>query len=116
MRGGAVPPKVDWEGVEVDAAGPGLSRFGSTSTCAARREGQGEKEVRGRRKGRTVLDPDNLVHEALVRQLGAQRRDHVDLAVDDDHRVDVAVRERRSRRVRRRLLSSHALEELHQSL
>lgn len=92
FRGGRAP-KEAWEGVEVEAAGGGLRRFGSTSTCAAGgRERQKGEEGRGKR-GRTVLDPDYFVDESFVGELCTERGDHVDLTVDDDHRVDRAAGE-----------------------
>ena len=41
-----------------------------------------------------MLDTDDLIDEPFVRKLSAKRRDHVDLSVDDEHRVDHAVGER----------------------
>lgn len=73
----------------------------------------------GSREGgrfRTVLDADDLIDEPFVRKLGAKRRDHVDLSVDDDHRVDDAVGEWSTVSNRRGLLRAEALEQVDETL
>lgn len=61
-------------------------------------------------------DADHLVHKTFIGQLRAERRHHVDLAIQDDHRVDDSVRERSSLARRRRLLGSEAFEQVDQAL
>lgn len=63
-----------------------------------------------------MLDTDNLIDEPFVGELSAKGRDHVDLSVDDDHRVDHAVGEWSTVSDRRRLLGSEALEQVDETL
>lgn len=78
--------------MEVEAAGAGLSKLGSTSTWA----GDESQSVSGRLSlvsALTIPDANDLVHKTLVGELSAERRDHVDLTIQYDHRIDRPVGE-----------------------
>jgi RES domain-containing protein len=72
--------------------------------------------VLSRKRFRTVLDADDLIDEPFVRKLSAKRRDHVDLSVNDHHRVDHAVGEWSTVSNRRGLLRPEALEQVDEAL
>lgn len=69
-----------------------------------------------RERFRTVLDTDDFIDEPFVRKLSAKRRDHVDLSVNDDHRVDHAVGEWSTVSNRRGLLCPEPLEQVDETL
>lgn len=63
-----------------------------------------------------MLDTDDLIDKPFVSELGTERRNHVDLSVDDHHRVDHAVGEWSTVSDRRRLLGPEALEQVDEAL